>query len=147
MSQCYFNNVLKGSSRVFYVYFRGSIDKKFAFSFQFGTDDDHRVVLKSISGGVECEHDYINAAYVDVSFLKYLTRKNLHQALCKWLYLILRVTLKAKSTLPLKVSFIRLVIQHQLKLKLSHFPQAPSQRLSLTSGGWCGRNRSMWLPW
>ena len=41
---------------------------KFAFSFD--TDDDHRVVLKSISGGVECEHDYINAAYIDVSFLK-----------------------------------------------------------------------------
>ena len=36
----------------------------------FGTDDDHRVVLKSISGGVDCEHKYINAAYVDVSFLK-----------------------------------------------------------------------------
>ena len=34
------------------------------------TDDDHRVVLKSISGGVDCEHNYINAAYVDVSFLK-----------------------------------------------------------------------------
>ena len=34
----------------------------------FGTDDDHRVVLESISGGVDCEHNYINAAYVDVSF-------------------------------------------------------------------------------
>ena len=42
---------------------------KFAFSF-FETDDDHRVVLKSISGGVDCEHDYINAAYVDVSSLE-----------------------------------------------------------------------------
>ena len=42
--------------------------KKFAFSFW--TDDDHRVVLTSISGGVECEHDYINAAYIDVSFQK-----------------------------------------------------------------------------
>ena len=41
---------------------------KFAFSFD--TDDDHRIVLKSISGGVDCEHDYINAAYIDVSFLK-----------------------------------------------------------------------------
>ena len=50
------------------VYFRGSIDKNFTFSF--GTDDDHCVVLKSISGGVDCEHDYINAAYIDVSFLK-----------------------------------------------------------------------------
>ena len=68
MSQCCFNNVLKGSSRVFYVYFRGSIDKTFAFSF--GTDDDRRVVLKSISGGVDREHDYINAAYIDVSSLQ-----------------------------------------------------------------------------
>ena len=39
------------------------------FGFSFGTDDDHRIVLKSISGGVDCEHDYINAAYIDVSFL------------------------------------------------------------------------------
>ena len=38
--------------------------------FPFGTDDDHCVVLKSISGGVDCEHNYINAAYVDVSSLK-----------------------------------------------------------------------------
>ena len=29
-------------------------------------DDDHRVVLKSISEGVDCEHDYINATYIDV---------------------------------------------------------------------------------
>ena len=32
----------------FDVYFRGSLIKKFVFSF--GTDDDHRVVLRSISG-------------------------------------------------------------------------------------------------
>ena len=31
-----------------------------------GTDDDHRVVLESISDGVDCEHDYINATYIDV---------------------------------------------------------------------------------
>ena len=29
-------------------------------------DDDHRVVLKSISDGVNCEHDYVNASYIDV---------------------------------------------------------------------------------
>ena len=39
--------------------------------FPFGTDDDHHVVLKSISGGVECEHNYINAAYIDASFLRF----------------------------------------------------------------------------
>ena len=29
-------------------------------------DDGHRVVLKSISDGVDCDHDYINATYIDV---------------------------------------------------------------------------------
>ena len=29
-------------------------------------DDDHRVVMKSISDGVNCEHDYVNASYIDV---------------------------------------------------------------------------------
>ena len=38
--------------------------------FPFVTDDDHRVVLESISGGVYCEHNYINAAYIDASSLK-----------------------------------------------------------------------------
>ena len=38
-----------------------------------GTDDDHRVVLKSISDGVDCEHDYINATYIDVRSLKICT--------------------------------------------------------------------------
>ena len=37
------------------------------FSFGF-TDDDHRVVLKPITGGVNTKHDYVNAAYIDVSF-------------------------------------------------------------------------------
>ena len=40
------------------------------FSFSVGTDDGHRVVLKSISDGVDCEHDYINATYIDVRSLK-----------------------------------------------------------------------------
>ena len=33
-------------------------------------DDDHRVALKSISDGVDCEHDYINATYIDVRLLE-----------------------------------------------------------------------------
>ena len=40
--------------------------------FSLGTDDDHRVALKSISNGVDCEHDYINATYIDVRSLKTL---------------------------------------------------------------------------
>ena len=32
----------------------------------FPLDDDHRVVLEPISGRVNCEHEYINASYVDV---------------------------------------------------------------------------------
>ena len=38
--------------------------------FSLGTDDDHRVALKSISDGVDSEHDYINATYIDVRSLK-----------------------------------------------------------------------------
>ena len=40
-------------------------------------DDGHRVILESISGGVDCEHDYINASYIDVRLLhcKYLLVK------------------------------------------------------------------------
>ena len=29
-------------------------------------DDGHRVVLKSISDVMDCDHDYINATYIDV---------------------------------------------------------------------------------
>ena len=36
-------------------------------------DDDHRVVLKSISDGVNCEHDYVNASYIDVRDLLCVT--------------------------------------------------------------------------
>ena len=39
-------------------------------TYSLGTDDDHRIVLKSISEGVDCEHDYINATYIDVRPLK-----------------------------------------------------------------------------
>ena len=38
--------------------------------FSLGTDDGHRVVLTSFSDGVKCEHDYINATYIDVRALK-----------------------------------------------------------------------------
>ena len=41
--------------------------------FSLGTDDGHRVVLKSISEGVDCEHDYINATYIDVRAFKICT--------------------------------------------------------------------------
>ena len=40
--------------------------KIYASVFSLGIDDGHRVVLKSISDGVNCEHDYINATYIDV---------------------------------------------------------------------------------
>ena len=43
-----------------------------------GTDDGHRVVLKSFSDGMDCEHDYINATYIDVrspqNILKFLSQ-------------------------------------------------------------------------
>ena len=38
--------------------------------FFLGIDDDHRVALQSISDGVDCEHDYINATYIDVRALE-----------------------------------------------------------------------------
>ena len=38
--------------------------------FSLGIDDGHRVILESISGGVDCEHDYINASYIDVRLLE-----------------------------------------------------------------------------
>ena len=38
--------------------------------FSLGTDDGHRIVLTSFSDGVKCEHDYINATYIDVRSLK-----------------------------------------------------------------------------
>ena len=30
-------------------------------------DDDSRVILKPLTGHEDCQHDYINASYVDVS--------------------------------------------------------------------------------
>ena len=49
--------------------------------FCLGTDDDHRVVLESISNGVDCEHDYINASYIDVRKMqcKNLTGEEQHE--------------------------------------------------------------------
>ena len=87
--------------------------------FSLGTDDGHHVVLESISEGVDCEHDYINATYIDVRFLKflYMAVENDHQLdlLVNILlynrymtsHLTLRVILKARSTLPLKVNYIQ----------------------------------------
>ena len=31
------------------------------------TDDGNRVVLKPLHGYEDCQHDYVNASYVDVS--------------------------------------------------------------------------------
>ena len=47
--------------------------------FSLGTDDGHRV-LRSISDVMDCEHDYINATYIDVRPLEntYLTDENQH---------------------------------------------------------------------
>ena len=45
--------------------------------FFLGTDDGHRVVLKPFSDGVDCEHDYINATYIDVrSFKSFVSNYN-----------------------------------------------------------------------
>ena len=83
---------------------------KNCFPFQFGTDDDHRVVMKSISGGVDCEHDYINAAYIDVSFLHANTYGEvMYTGLTNSapLHLTLRAIPKASGTLLPKVSYIQ----------------------------------------
>ena len=45
--------------------------------FSLGIDDGHRVILESISGGVDCEHDYINASYIDVRLLENALHKRL----------------------------------------------------------------------
>ena len=43
--------------------------------FFLATDDDHRVVLESIFDGVDCEHDYMNASYIDVRPLENAMQK------------------------------------------------------------------------
>ena len=53
------------------VHFRVLLQHIFSFTlftnmFSLGLDDGHRVILESISGSVDCEHDYINASYIDV---------------------------------------------------------------------------------
>ena len=41
------------------------------------TDDDNRIVLKSIPGAIDCQGDYINACYIDVrSSIKINYRNN-----------------------------------------------------------------------
>ena len=37
------------------------------FSFNFFSDDDNRIILKPIGDLSDCQHDYINASYIDVS--------------------------------------------------------------------------------
>ena len=94
--------------------------------FSHGTDDGHRVVLKSFSDDVDCEHDYINATYIDVRPSKYtvsnycmgtaparsiylyvfdylILRTVIMLFCCIPIHLTLRVIPKAKSTLPPKV--------------------------------------------
>ena len=43
--------------------------------FFLGIDDDHRVVLESIFDGLNCEHDYMNASYIDVRPLENAMQK------------------------------------------------------------------------
>ena len=49
--------------------------QNYANLFFLGTDDDHRVVLESIFDGVDCEHDYMNASYIDVRPLENAMQK------------------------------------------------------------------------
>ena len=56
------------------VHFRMLFQHIYSFTlftniFSLGIDDGHRVILESISDGVDCEHDYINATYIDVRYL------------------------------------------------------------------------------
>ena len=45
-------------------------------------DDDNRIILKPIESNEDCQREYINACYVDVSFaLKYI--------LCPYVYTFL----------------------------------------------------------
>ena len=49
------------------------------------SDDDNRVILKSISGFDDCQHDYINASYVDVSHYvcTHLVTLLIHKYICR----------------------------------------------------------------
>ena len=104
-------------------------------SFSLGTDDDHRVALKSISERVDCEHDYINATYIDVRPLKICTwllkiapdRFMYHidqynDPLYTLIHLTLRVILNARSTLPPKVITIMITVSKvkYTLVKLAH---------------------------
>ena len=35
-------------------------------------DDDNRIVLQPIDGHPDCQHDYINASYIDVRTCTYM---------------------------------------------------------------------------
>ena len=56
-----------------------------------GIDDGHRVILKFISGGVDCDHDYINATYIDVrnTTQKFEKQYELDVSMCYFDYLII----------------------------------------------------------
>ena len=44
----------------------------YVFHFPFILDDDNRIVLQPIDGHPDCQHDYINASYIDVRTCTYM---------------------------------------------------------------------------
>ena len=56
-----------------------------------GIDDGHRVVLKCISDGVDCDHNYINATYIEVrnTTQKFVKQYKLDVSMCYFDYLII----------------------------------------------------------
>ena len=69
--------------------------------FPFVIDDDHRVVLKPIAGRVNCEHEYINASYIDVRPSTKYAMHIYHWFIIKSTH---RAILSARNTLLPKVS-------------------------------------------
>ena len=67
-------------------------------------DDDHRVLLEPISGGVNCEHEYINASYIDVRPSTQYTIRIYHWYSSYYVHLTHRAILNAGSSLPPRVS-------------------------------------------
>ena len=41
----------------------------YIFSLSINTDDDNRIILKPLNGSTDCQNDYINASYVDASYI------------------------------------------------------------------------------
>ena len=50
------------------------------------TDDDNRVVLRPLEGHEDCQSDYINASYVDVSDFMSGVSSKLMQCCVVWKY-------------------------------------------------------------